>query len=78
MHEDHLTSLSSIKERIYDCIHSDNSSFERQLESSKSAQTRLRSLATNVDNLSHAVSDPKVFDFLAISPVYSHNVNRQA
>jgi centromere/kinetochore protein ZW10 len=52
--------IAHIQERIHERIHTDVPSFDRQLESSKSVQTRLHSLIANVDSLSLTISDPQV------------------
>ncbi|CAK5267741.1 unnamed protein product [Mycena citricolor] len=49
--------IGATKAQIKDRIHRDLPEFERQLESSKSVQTRLQSLASNVDRLDHTLSD---------------------
>ncbi|KAJ6515056.1 hypothetical protein C8R47DRAFT_1206403 [Mycena vitilis] len=51
--------IQATKTHIHDRIHLDLPQFEQQLESSKSVQTRLQSLASNVDELDHTLSDPQ-------------------
>ncbi|KAJ7782061.1 hypothetical protein DFH07DRAFT_792440 [Mycena maculata] len=51
--------IQATKNHIHDRIHADLPQFEQQLESSKSVQTRLQALSSNVDGLSHTVSDPE-------------------
>ncbi|KAJ7654458.1 hypothetical protein DFH06DRAFT_1298890 [Mycena polygramma] len=51
--------IQATKSHIHDRIHLDLPQFEQQLESSKSVQTRLQSLASNVDGLDHTLSDPQ-------------------
>ncbi|KAJ7696579.1 hypothetical protein B0H17DRAFT_1198090 [Mycena rosella] len=51
--------IQATKSHIHDRIHVDLPKFEQQFESSKSVQTRLQSLASNVDGLSHTLSDPE-------------------
>ncbi|KAF8216598.1 hypothetical protein K438DRAFT_1797518 [Mycena galopus ATCC 62051] len=45
--------------RIHDRIHLDLPQFEQQLESSKSVQTRLQSLTSNVDGLNQTLVNPE-------------------
>ncbi|KAJ7091428.1 hypothetical protein B0H15DRAFT_778155 [Mycena belliarum] len=49
--------IQATKDQIHDRIHVDLPKFEQQLESSKSVQTRLQSLASNVDGLDRTLSD---------------------
>ncbi|KAJ7623164.1 hypothetical protein FB45DRAFT_752778 [Roridomyces roridus] len=51
--------IHATKSQIHDRIHADLPTFEQQLESSKSVQTRLQSLSSNVDELSQTLSDPE-------------------
>ncbi|KAJ7504302.1 hypothetical protein B0H11DRAFT_1981579 [Mycena galericulata] len=51
--------IQATKNHIHDRIHADLPQFEQQLETSKSVQTRLQSLASNVDRLSQTLSDPE-------------------
>ncbi|KAJ7446711.1 hypothetical protein FB451DRAFT_1291273 [Mycena latifolia] len=51
--------IQNTKSHIHDRIHVDLPKFEQQLESSKSVQTRLQSLASNVEGLSQTLSDPE-------------------
>ncbi|KAJ7170492.1 hypothetical protein C8R43DRAFT_981936 [Mycena crocata] len=51
--------IRATKGRIHDRIHADLPKFEQQLESSKSVQTRLRTLSSDVDGLSRTLSDPE-------------------
>ncbi|KAJ4475078.1 hypothetical protein J3R30DRAFT_3506442 [Lentinula aciculospora] len=51
--------IQSTKERIHDRIHADLPEFERQLQTSKSVQTRLRTLTVEVDSLNHSLHDPE-------------------
>ncbi|KAJ6581607.1 hypothetical protein B0H19DRAFT_930561 [Mycena capillaripes] len=51
--------IQATKSHIHDRIHLDLPQFEQQLESSKSVQTRLQSLVSNVDGLNQALSDPE-------------------
>ncbi|KAI0079377.1 hypothetical protein K474DRAFT_1735495 [Panus rudis PR-1116 ss-1] len=51
--------IQQTKKRIHDRIQADLPYFDSQLSSAKSVQERLRSLSTNVDNLSHTLSDPE-------------------
>ncbi|KAJ6591472.1 hypothetical protein DFH09DRAFT_1273408 [Mycena vulgaris] len=53
------TTIQATKSHIHDRIHVDLPKFEQQLESSKSVQTRLQSLADNVDGLNQTLSDPE-------------------
>ncbi|KAF9466111.1 Centromere/kinetochore Zw10-domain-containing protein [Collybia nuda] len=50
--------IESTKERIHERIQADLPEFNRQLDLSKSVQTRFHSLTTNVDTLNDVVSDP--------------------
>ncbi|KAG6381687.1 hypothetical protein JVT61DRAFT_288 [Boletus reticuloceps] len=47
------------QKRIHDRIHANLPAFEAQLASARSAQQRLRGLASDVDALNHAVLDPE-------------------
>ncbi|TFK48548.1 hypothetical protein OE88DRAFT_1704425 [Heliocybe sulcata] len=49
--------IYSTKKRIKERIQEDLPLFDRQLETSRSVQDRLRSLTVNVDDLSHSLSD---------------------
>ncbi|KAJ3784837.1 hypothetical protein GGU10DRAFT_293448 [Lentinula aff. detonsa] len=49
--------IQSTKDRIHDRIHADLPQFERQLQTSISVQTRLRTLSTQVDSLNHSLHD---------------------
>ncbi|KAJ7255514.1 hypothetical protein B0H12DRAFT_1113859 [Mycena haematopus] len=51
--------IQATERHIYDRIHLDLPQFEQQLESSKSVQTRLQSLVSNVDGLNQALSHPE-------------------
>ncbi|KAJ7917487.1 hypothetical protein B0H13DRAFT_2231393 [Mycena leptocephala] len=51
--------IQATKSHIHDRIHQDLPQFEQQLESSKSVQTRLQSLVSNVDGLNRTLSDPE-------------------
>ncbi|KDQ61547.1 hypothetical protein JAAARDRAFT_190291 [Jaapia argillacea MUCL 33604] len=51
--------IHATKKRLHERIQSDLPAFERQLSTSKSIQDRLRSLTSNVDDLSHALSNPE-------------------
>ncbi|KAJ7130610.1 hypothetical protein C8R44DRAFT_613672 [Mycena epipterygia] len=51
--------IQATKSHIHDRIHVDLPKFEQQLESSKSVQTRLQSLTSNVDGLNQTLSDPE-------------------
>ncbi|KIK61807.1 hypothetical protein GYMLUDRAFT_42852 [Collybiopsis luxurians FD-317 M1] len=51
------TTIQSTKEQIHDRIHADLPEFERQLQTSISVQTRLRTLTTQVDLLNHSLID---------------------
>ncbi|KAJ7224168.1 hypothetical protein GGX14DRAFT_648787 [Mycena pura] len=51
--------IQTTKSQIHDRIHLDLPKFDQQLESSKSVQTRLRSLVSNVDELNHTLSNPE-------------------
>ncbi|KAF7356519.1 Dsl1-C domain-containing protein [Mycena venus] len=50
--------IRATETHIHDRIHLDLPQFEQQLESSKSVQTRLQSLVSNVDELNQTLSDP--------------------
>ncbi|KAG8221009.1 hypothetical protein J3R82DRAFT_2518 [Butyriboletus roseoflavus] len=52
-------SIRLTKKRIHDRIHANLPAFETQLASARSAQQRLRGLASDVDALQRAVSDPE-------------------
>ncbi|THH07395.1 hypothetical protein EW145_g3406 [Phellinidium pouzarii] len=52
-------SIKQTKDRIHERIHDELPDFERQLELSRSAQTRLQDLSTNVDKLSDELSNPE-------------------
>lgn len=51
---------SSSQERIHARINSDLAQFENQLESSRQAQTRLKSLSTSVEDLDDALNGAEV------------------
>ncbi|KAJ7334235.1 hypothetical protein DFH08DRAFT_302683 [Mycena albidolilacea] len=51
--------IQATERHIHDRIHLDLPQFEQQLESSKSVQTRLQSLVSNVDGLNRTLSDPE-------------------
>ncbi|KAL5513152.1 YTM1_2 [Sanghuangporus vaninii] len=51
--------IRQTKDRIYDRIHEKLPDFERQLESSKSVQTRLKDLSLNVDQLTETLENPE-------------------
>ncbi|KAJ6518886.1 hypothetical protein C8R45DRAFT_807703 [Mycena sanguinolenta] len=51
--------IHATERHVYDRIHLDLPQFEQQLESSKSVQTRLQSLASNVDGLNQTLSHPE-------------------
>ncbi|KAF7370529.1 Dsl1-C domain-containing protein [Mycena sanguinolenta] len=51
--------IQATERHVYDRIHLDLPQFEQQLESSKSVQTRLQSLASNVDGLNQTLSQPE-------------------
>ncbi|KAI5123541.1 hypothetical protein M0805_006700 [Coniferiporia weirii] len=65
-------SIQQTETRIYERIHDKLPNFERQLGSSRSVQTRLRDLSTNVDSLSDSLSNsetgplPKLFGSLKV------------
>ena len=55
-----VSDLLRSQENLHERIHTDLPSFEQQLASAKSIQTRLQSLSESVRVLDEAVSDPQV------------------
>jgi hypothetical protein len=53
-----------MQRKIYERIHEDSLSFNRQLEASRSVQRRLITLKANVDNLRTEFDDPEVSNHL--------------
>ncbi|KAF7309900.1 Dsl1-C domain-containing protein [Mycena indigotica] len=51
--------IQNTKQQIHHRIHRDLPLFEQQFETSKSVQTRLQALSTNVENLDRTLSDPE-------------------
>ncbi|KAL5492372.1 YTM1_3 [Sanghuangporus weigelae] len=51
--------IQQTKDRIYDRIHEKLPDFERQLESSRLVQTRLKDLSLNVDQLTETLENPE-------------------
>ncbi|RDB23516.1 Centromere/kinetochore protein zw10 [Hypsizygus marmoreus] len=66
--------IQSTKERIHERVQRDLPEFKRQLASSKSVQTRLESLTTNVDSLSESISNPET----GLIPTLIGNLSRHA
>lgn len=66
--------IQSSKERIHKRVQADLPEFKRQLELSKSIQTRLLSLTSNVDALSEGVSNPQT----GIVPTLIRDLGRHA
>lgn len=73
----HLSNVIS-KEQIKSRISSDLPTFESQLASSKSVQTRLQDLARNVDQLSDSVANSEVNKFSNKKTVIRKHCFRQA
>ncbi|KAH7915288.1 hypothetical protein BJ138DRAFT_1055180 [Hygrophoropsis aurantiaca] len=52
-------SITLTKKRIHDCIHENPQSFEKQLSSSLSSQTRIRSLSGSIEDLNNVLTTPE-------------------
>jgi hypothetical protein len=63
-----------VQKLIHERIQQDSSALQRQLASAKSVQTRLRSLESNVDDLSHALLDPEVFAIFLLSSFFTRRL----
>lgn len=68
-----------VQDRIHERIHEELPAFERQLASSKSVQTRLLDLTSNVNKLSNSLLNPEVcHPCLEISEYLKWNKDRTA
>ncbi|ESK96517.1 protein kinase subdomain-containing protein [Moniliophthora roreri MCA 2997] len=53
------STIRTTKERIHDRIHADYPQFERELETSRTIQKRLKTLQNNVDDLQSSITTPE-------------------